>query len=123
MQNAIITGILLVIVGFAVFRARKHFKGGGCCGSGSRTIRDKKVLTAPKIGEMVLTIEGMHCENCAIRIENALNRLDGVLCKANPKKKIATVLYSAEPSRTQLTGIVEQLGYQVTAVRESAKTD
>lgn len=123
MQNYIITGILLVIVGFAVFRAGKHFKGGGCCGSGSRTIRDKKVLTAPKIGEMVLTIEGMHCENCAIRIENALNRLDGVLCKVNHKKKTATVSYSTEPSRTQLTEIVEQLGYQVTAVHESAKTD
>lgn len=122
MQDYIVAGILLIVVGVAVFRAVKHFKGGGCCGSGSVTIRDKKVLTAPKLGEMVLTIEGMHCENCAIRIENALNRLDGVLCKVNHRRKIATVSYSAKPSQAQLIDTVEQLGYHVTAVQDSTKT-
>ncbi len=113
MLDHIIAGVLLVIFLFAIFRTRKHFRGGGCCGSGSNTIRECKTLTEPKIGEKVLSIEGMHCENCAIRVENALNRLDGVLCKINLRKKTATVSYSKEVSDELLKQAVEELGYQV----------
>ena len=117
MTNAIIIIVLLLILYFALLRAKKHFKGGGCCGSGSTTIRDKKTLTGPKIGEKVLTIEGMHCENCEIRVENALNRLDDVVCKVNLKKKTAIVSYSKEASDELLKETVEKLGYKVTAIR------
>lgn len=117
MQDYIMIAILLIILAFAILRTKKHFKGGGCCGSGSNTVRDKKTLTSPKIGEKVLTVEGMHCENCEIRVENALNRLDGVVCKVNRKKNIATVSYSTEVSDEQLKGTVERLGYKVTAIR------
>lgn len=116
MENYIIIGILLVILVFAVLRTKKHFKGGGCCGSGSNTIRDKKVLTDPKLGEIILVIEGMHCENCEIRVENALNRIDGVLCKVNLKKETATVSYSKEISQELLKQTVEKMGYQVTDI-------
>lgn len=116
MENAIIIGILLVIIVVAVLRAKKHFKGG-CCGSGSNTIRDKKTLAEPKLGEMTLTVEGMHCENCQIRVENALNRLEGVVCKVNLKKKSALVSYSREVSGEELKTAVEKLGYQVTGIR------
>lgn len=116
MQDYIMLAILLIILAFAILRTKKHFKGGGCCGSGSNTIRDKKTLTSPKIGEKVLTVEGMHCENCEIRVENALNRLDGVACKVNLKKNIATVSYSTEVSDEQLKETVERLGYKVTAI-------
>lgn len=116
MQDLIIIAILLCILVLALFRAKKHFKGGGCCGSGSTTIRDKKVLSAPKIGEKQMTIRGMHCENCAIRVENALNRLDGVLCKVNLKKETAVVAYSKEIPDALLRKTVEDLGYQVTQI-------
>lgn len=117
MENFIIIGILAIILIFAAFRTIKHFKGGGCCGSGSTTIRDKKTLTAPILGKKVITIEGMSCENCEIRVQNALNRLDGVLCKVNWKKKTADISYSAEVSDEQLRETVEKLGYEVTAIR------
>ena len=74
-------------------------------------------MTAPKLGEKVLTVEGMHCENCEVRVENALNRLDGVLCKVNLKKKTATVSYSKKVSDELLKETVERLGYEVTAIR------
>ena len=117
MQNYVIIGILLVVLILAVLRAKKHFKGGGCCGSGSNTIRDKKSLTAPKIGEKVMTIEGMHCENCEIRVENALNRLDHVACKVSWKKKNAVISYSEEVSDDILKETVERLGYQVMQIQ------
>ncbi len=117
MDNLIIVAIVAVIVIFALLRFRKHFKGGGCCGSGSNTIRDKKVLTEPKLGEKVLAIEGMTCENCEIRVENALNRIDGVAAKVSWKKKTAIVSYSMDISDTVLKETVEKKGYQVTNIR------
>lgn len=117
MEDYIIIGILLVIIVIAILRAGKHFKGGGCCGSGSNTIRDKKTLTAPKLGEKVMTIEGMHCQNCEIRVENALNRLDGVACKVSWKKKTAVVAYSAEVADDLLKATVEKMGYKVTDMK------
>lgn len=117
MQDYLIIGIVLLILVLALLRAQKHFKGGGCCGSGSTTIRDKKTLTGQKLGEKVLTVEGMHCENCEIRVQNALNRLDGVACKVDLKKKTAVVSYSAEVPDTLLRETVERLGYEVTQIR------
>ena len=117
MENAIIIVILLVIIVLALLRAGKHFKGGGCCGSGSNTIRSHKKLTEPKIGEKVLIVEGIHCENCQARVENAINRLDGVVCKVNLKKKTATVSYSTEVSDGLLKETVEKLGYTVTEIK------
>lgn len=117
MTDAIIIAVLIIVLFVALQQVKKRLKGGGCCSGGSTTIRDKKTLTEPKIGEKVLTVEGMHCENCEIRVENALNRLDGVLCKVNLKKKTATVSYSAEVSDELLKEAVEKLGYEVTTIR------
>lgn len=116
MENYIIIGILLVVIVAAVFRTGKHFRGG-CCGSGSNTIRTKKTLSGPKLGEKTLVIEGMHCTNCVIRVENALNRLDAVACRVNLRKKTAIVAYSAEVSDEQLKATVEKLGYKVMQIR------
>ena len=116
-MDYIIIAVLAGIVIIAILRSIKHFKGGGCCGSGGNTIRDKKSLTAPKIGEKVMTIEGMNCENCEIRVENALNRLDHVACKVSWKKKNAVISYSEEVSDEMLKETVERLGYQVTQIR------
>lgn len=117
MENYIIIGVVIVILVIALLRVKKNAKGGGCCSSGSNTIRSKKKLTEPKLGEKVLSVEGMHCENCEIRVENALNRLDGVACKVNLKKKTATVSYSAEVSDALLKETVEKMGYRVTQIR------
>lgn len=117
MENAIILSILLVVIVLALLRAKKHFKGGGCCGSGSTTVRSHKKLTDPKLGEKILVVEGMHCENCQNRVENALNRLDGIVCKVNLRKKTATVSYSTEVSDEVLKETVEKMGYKVTEIR------
>ena len=116
-MDYIIIAVLAIIIILAVLRAVKHFKGGGCCGSGSTTIRDKKSLTGQKLGEKTLTIEGMHCENCEIRVENALNRLDGVAAKVSWKKKTAVVSYSKEISDDLLRETANRLGYEVTDIR------
>ena len=117
MENGIIVGIILVMLVFALLRAKKHFAGGGCCGSGSNTIRSHKELSSPMIGEKKMLVEGMHCANCQARVENAVNRLDGVVCTVNLRKKTATVSYSKEVPDAALKEIVEKLGYKVLEVR------
>lgn len=114
MGNVLIIGILVVVIALSLVHMRKHFRGGGCCGSGSNTVRTKKTLTQPQIGQLTMTIQGMHCENCQARVENALNRLDGVACLVNLRKKTALVRYSREVDREELRQIVEKLGYMVT---------
>lgn len=116
MGNVIILAILLVMVVLAVNSGRKHFKGsGGCCGGGGEE-RPHKKLEEPAIGQRVLSVEGMHCESCQARIEKAIDRLDGVVCKTSLHKKTATVTYSQPVSDDTLKEIVEKLGYRVTEI-------
>ncbi len=116
MENAVLILILALVVVLAVLRARKHFRGGGCCGSGSNTIRTHKTLTKPVICKKVLTVEGMHCENCQARVENAINRFPQAACTVDLRKKTATVSLCAPLSDEELIKAVEKLGYQVTTI-------
>lgn len=118
MENAIIAAILIVAVAFAVVRTRKHFKGGGCCGGKGDTIRCRKELSAPKIGEKILIVEGMTCANCQARVENVLNQLDGVACTVDLKKKTATVAYSKPVDDALLRERIENLGYKLCEIHE-----
>lgn len=116
MGNVIILAILLVMVVLAVNSGRKHFKGSGCCCGGGGEERPHKKLEEPAIGQRVLSVEGMHCESCQARIEKAIDRLDGVVCKTNLHKKTATVTFSQPVSDDTLKEIVEKLGYRVTEI-------
>lgn len=117
MENVVIVGILVAVILLALLRTKKHFSGGGCCGGGSSSVRSRKKLMQPKLGEKVMTVEGMHCENCRNRVEHALNSLEGVACRVNLKKKTATVSYSQEVSDTLLKDTVEKMGYRVVKIQ------
>ena len=54
------------------------------------------------IGQKRVQIEGMTCEHCKNRVENALNRLEGVSAKVNLKKKTAVVSMEKEVEDMQL---------------------
>lgn len=117
MENVIIIGILVICIGGAVVSIIKKSKsGGGCCG-GNSSVRERKELAEPKIGEKSLVIEGMHCENCRNLIERVVNKQEGVVCKVNLKKKTAVVSYSREIQDEELKKIIEDLGYEVKEIR------
>ncbi len=117
MENILIIALLAFAIVFGIVHARKHFRGGGCCGGGKNVVRTRKTLDAPAIGQKTLTIDGMHCENCQARIENALNRLDGVACVVHLRRKAALVTYSRAVSDDELRAAVDKLGYTVTQIR------
>lgn len=118
MTNTIIITIILLVVVLALLHLRNHFRGG-CCGSGNKTIRTVKTLTEPIIGKKILTVPGIHCENCQARVENAVNRIDGVACRVNLRRRTATVAYTRPVDDGLLIAAVERLGYQVTQIRTS----
>lgn len=115
----VVIGILAVIVVIAVVKSRSHIKGeGGCCGGGKSIIAEHKELEAPQIGEKLVQIEGMHCENCKNSIERAVNRIEGAVCKVNLKKKNARVIYSKEIDDEELKRVIERLDFQVVSITE-----
>ena len=79
--------------------------------------QDKKKKLKNIIGQERVQIEGMTCEHCKNRVENALNRLEGVSAKVNLKKKTAVVSMEKEVEDMQLQKAVEQAGYKVIQIR------
>lgn len=115
-MDYIIIAFLVLVMFVAIRNSLKHFRGG-CCGGGDTAIREKKVLSQPKLGEKRMTIEGMHCRNCEIRVENALNRIDCVSAKVKWRRKEAIVSYSREVDDEILRRAVANLGYKVISIR------
>jgi Cu+-exporting ATPase len=67
--------------------------------------------TATEGGQVELTIGGMTCASCAMRIEKRLNKLDGVTATVNYASEKARVTYSPEVATDDLVAAVEKAGY------------
>ena len=113
----LVLAAIVIVVLLALRSSLKHFQGeGGCCGGGSESIPETKELEGKKLGELVVHIEGMHCENCKNRVERAINRIDGAAAKVNLKKKVAVVSYDRELSEQEICQAVTAMDYQVTGI-------
>lgn len=111
--------ILIVLVGlfFGVRATIKHMKGqGGCCG-GSVPKARKKTLKNKKVAEKIITIEGMHCQNCKNSVERQLNQIDGVAANVNLKKQIAIVSLEYMIDDNELKAAIEKAGFSVTDIQ------
>ena len=121
MANVIIIVILMMIAIVAVKGSLKHFHGEGSCCGGSTGITKAdipvKVLENPKLGEKVVDISGMHCENCVFSVTKAINRIEGASADVDLKKKRAIVSYDREVSEDAIRKAVEQEGFKVTEIR------
>ena len=112
--------ILIIIavaamIGLAIWlNLRKKKKGSSCCGDiapseRSDSARDKNKSHYPFGTELV--IEGMICENCAKKVENALNSLDGVYAKVDLSSSRARILTKAPADEKALISAVARAGY------------
>lgn len=119
MANVIIVVILIFICVFAVISYSKKLSQG-CCGAGGDKekkirIKDKNVSNYPyyvKIG-----IEGMTCNHCKMRVENALNSNEGVWAEVDLSKKSAFVRMKKRLSDEELCGIITKAGYAVIEIK------
>lgn len=66
--------------------------------------------------EKTILIEGMTCDHCRKRVEDALNALDGVDAKVDLQEKKAFLKLDQAISETSLTGAVTEAGYTVVKI-------
>ena len=125
MATYLILAAVVLLCAYAVYSyIRKLRVGGGCCGEREAApkrvrVRDRDKRHYPYVLEV--TIDGMVCANCARRVENALNSLDGVWARVEDVGSgRATGRTKSAPDEAALRSAVRQAGYTVLSVRSAA---
>ena len=117
MGTAIVILVLAIIVLCAILSIRKRIKyGSACCGTHDAApakirVRDKN--KAHYHYTYTLSVDGMHCSNCARRIENALNSKEGVWAKVNLENKTVLVRSKNPLEIADLSKVISDVGYTV----------
>ena len=128
MSTESFSAIALTVIAIAIITAVKSWLkriSSGCCGSGFEQIKAIKVSDRCRTHypyHRILKIEGMHCSNCARKVENALNSQSGIWAKADAEKGQATVYLKTQRDDAELIAAVEKSGYSVTAVCHDDRT-
>ena len=118
-STIVIVVILAVILFFAVKNSIPHFRGeGGCCGGSGKEKLIKPAKLERIIATKVMKIEGMRCENCNRRVQNALNQLDGVNAKVYGDRAEAVVKLGRDVEDIELEKAVTGLGYRVISIEK-----
>ena len=120
-MNLVLIIILILIIAWAAWRTvLRSRKGGGCCGE-HETAAKKTVISDRNPSHypytVTLAIGGMTCENCARKVENALNRLDGTWASVSISDHTAKVRCKKQPDETTLRTAVREAGYVVTVCK------
>lgn len=108
--------IIVIILIPAIRTTIKHMKGEGDCCGGPKEKVPKKKIDGPKLRDVTVHIEGMHCQNCKNRIEKHVNELDGAICKVNLNKKTATVSLYKEIDENLIKETIEKLDFTVVSM-------
>lgn len=112
MDNYIILGIVIIIVAVGVISTVKHFRGeGGCCSGGSYTPKRKKLKSIKY--QKAFHIDGMTCEHCKRRVEEAVNDIKGVSARVILKKSELIVSYADDVNDNLIKEKIERAGYSV----------
>ena len=91
-------------------------KGEGDCCGGPKEKPIKKKISGPVLREVTVHIDGMHCQNCRVRIENHLNEMDGIVAKVNLNKKTAAISVYKDVDDLEIQNTIEKLGYTVVSM-------
>ena len=120
--NVIIIVIIAIGIVFGVRSILRSASGKSCCSGGDSIVKigpsDNDRSHYPYRAEA--TVEGMTCKNCAERVTNALNSLDGVWATVHLKKNSVSILLKQNDVEAALTEAVSKAGYTMKDVRISA---
>ncbi len=114
----IVVGILLI--GFALWQTIQKFRGkakSSCCGTAEavsvKKVEDTDVSHYPY--RYRLSVDGMHCSNCAKNVENQLNGISGVWAKVDLGKKTADVLTKSPVDEESFRKVLQEKSYSLTS--------
>ena len=116
--------IFVFILVLCIFGIKSYLKRltSGCCGSGGGgkekkvKVEDRDLTHYPITG--LLSIDGMTCGNCVRRVENALNRLEGVWAEVSLSEGKATVHMKKEIEEAELRKVLREAGYALLSIKE-----
>ena len=115
MNDFLIMLLMAILIAFALrrvfYRARK---GGSCCGERQQTEERNKVFDRNKDHysyAITIPIGGMTCENCAVKVQNALNSLNGVWAKVDIAEHKAHIRCKEAPDEKLLRQTIISAGY------------
>lgn len=109
--------LILIIAGIFAFKSSLKRMSSGCCGSSSQPsvkkikVRDKDPSHYPF--HRRLKVDGMTCQSCSNRVENALNAIDGVWARVSLMEGEADVLMKQDMEDSALKTAVRDAGYTV----------
>ena len=127
--NTIITILILAVIAVVAFitvrNYRKQLKEG-CCGAGGDdgpgakvAPKDTNNANDPDIADV--KIEGMHCDNCVRKVENAVNRIDGAWADVDLASNSAKVLLKDPKLEKQVKMAIANNDFLVTGFTVSEK--
>lgn len=116
MSTAIICIILVLITVFAVKSYLKKLSHGCCGGESDSTGKEKRVRVTDRKDSnypyhKLISIDGMHCQNCVKHLENTFNQLDGFYVTVNLGEKTAFVRMKQPLADDFLRSVVKTAGY------------
>ena len=121
MIATVVIAVLLILIALLALRSYRKRLSSGCCGTSGERVKRNRVADRDKSHspyQAVLSVDGMVCGNCAARIENALNGLDGVWADADVGAKQVTVRMKQPLPEDRLRSTVNAIGgYTVLSVR------
>lgn len=114
--DIIIIAIVAVAFFFAARRAGQTFSGKRDCCSGAKTFPTRRIEDTdeshyPYVAD--LAVKGMHCDNCARNVTNALDSVDGTWATVDLASGTAHVRSRKEIDEAALARAVKEAGYRL----------
>ena len=107
--------VLAIIVVCAILSIRKRIKyGSSCCGTRDAAPKKVKVKDKNKTHypyTCTLAVDGMHCSNCARRVENALNSKEGLWASVKLENNTVLVRSKNQLEWAEISKIISDAGY------------
>ena len=120
--NIIVCIVLVIIVALAVWGTVKRIRhGSSCCGEHEVAPKKVRVSDTNKSHYLYnydLSVDGMHCSNCARRVENGFNSRDGLWATADIGERKVGLRSKRKVSEDECRKIVSDAGYTLLSMKE-----
>ena len=115
MANIIIVLLLAAAVGYGIYSFIHHLRhGGGCCGEHDAPAKKVRAADTNKSHyphRLVMGVDGMTCQNCQRRVENALNAMPGTWAAADLAAQQVSILTKEAPDEAAIRQAIRDAGY------------
>ncbi len=115
----LLCGLVLLIGASLFWTVRRARQGSACCGPKAAPVKRTGCMDRDRRSypyEIRFRITGMTCDNCAARVENALNALDGVWARVRISDQTARIRCREKPDEAMLKRAVHEQGYGISEI-------